>query len=116
MQLSKTLFFALFAATQQASVVAFVPPKASATLPLATTSLKTPSRSFEPNVLNDPRRSTSLSDVLSSLSEAPLDEDAKAALTFGWVVLCAANTPYVLQLLYPRPMSFFIANYYGGRK
>jgi len=97
---------------QQKSVFGFLPSKATgvASLPLATTSFK-PSHSFEPNNLSDRPRSTSLS-FFRSLAEAPISTEG---LTFGWVVLCAAMTPYVIQLFAPKPLSFFLANYYGGQ-
>eukprot|EP00984_Skeletonema_dohrnii_P026698 scaffold16088_cov122-Skeletonema_dohrnii-CCMP3373.AAC.1 len=107
---SKTLFFALLAAVQKASVVAFVPSKATnIVLPSAPI---TTSRSFEPNAVINPRGSTALSGLLTPLADAPISTEG---LTFGWVVLCAAMTPYVIQLVAPQPLGFFVANYYGGQ-
>eukprot|EP00984_Skeletonema_dohrnii_P013971 scaffold5849_cov120-Skeletonema_dohrnii-CCMP3373.AAC.8 len=107
---SKTLFFALLAAVQKVSVVAFVPPKATKiVLPSAAI---TTSRSFEPNAVINPRGSTALSGLLTPLADAPISTEG---LTFGWVVICAAMTPYVIQLVAPQPLGFFLANYYGGQ-
>ena len=105
------LLFALLAAVQKASVVAFVPPKATKiVLPSAAI---TTSRLFEPNAVVNPRGSTALSGLLTPLADAPISTEG---LTFGWVVICAAMTPYVIQLVAPQPLGFFLANYYGGRK
>lgn len=109
---SKNLLF-LLAAVQQASVDAFVSPKATAGIVSSPSAAITTSRPFDANALDNPRGSTSLSGLLSPLAEAPISTDG---LTFGWVVLCAGMTPYMLQLIYPRPLGFFLANYYGGRK
>mmetsp|Transcript_11650 Transcript_11650/g.17934 ORF Transcript_11650/g.17934 Transcript_11650/m.17934 type:complete len:239 (-) Transcript_11650:124-840(-) len=107
---SKTLFFALLAAVQKVSVVAFVPPKATKiVLPSAAI---TTSRSFEPNAVINPRGSTALSGLLTPLADAPISTEG---LTFGWIVICAAMTPYVIQLVAPQPLGFFLANYYGGQ-
>mmetsp|Transcript_8560 Transcript_8560/g.10820 ORF Transcript_8560/g.10820 Transcript_8560/m.10820 type:complete len:239 (+) Transcript_8560:69-785(+) len=107
---SKTLLFALLAAVQKVSVVAFVPPKATKiVLPSAAI---TTSRSFEPNAVVNPRGSTALSGLLTPLADAPISTEG---LTFGWVVICAAMTPYVIQLVAPQPLGFFLANYYGGQ-
>jgi len=108
---SKFLFIALLAAVQQASVVAFVPPKATGIVSVPSAAIAT-SHSFEPKALTTPRGTTSLSGLLSPLAEAPISAEG---LTFGWVVICAAMTPYVIQLFAPQPLAFFIANYYGGK-
>lgn len=109
---SKALLFALLATVQHASVDAFVSPKATGIVSFPSAVITT-SRPFEANASNNPRGSTSLSGLLSPLAEAPISTEG---LTFGWVVLCAAMTPYVIQLFAPRPLGFFLANYYGGRK
>ncbi len=108
---SKTLLFALLA-TVQLSVDAFVSPKATGIVSFPSAAITT-SRPFEANALNNPRGSTSLSGLLSPLAEAPISTEG---LTFGWVVICAAMTPYIFQLISSEPLGFFLAKYYGGRK
>ena len=109
---SKTLLFALLATVQHVSVDAFVSPKATGIVSFPSAAITT-SRPFEANALNNPRGSTSLSGLLSPLAEAPISTEG---LTFGWVVICAAMTPYIFQLISSEPLGFFLANYYGGRK
>lgn len=109
---SKAYLFALLATVQHASVDAFVSPKATGMISFPSAAV-TNSRPFEANALNNPRGSTSLSGLLSPLAEAPISTEG---LTFGFVVICAAMTPYVIQLFWPSPLGFFLAIYYGASK
>ena len=106
-----SLVFAVMQVQEEAHVAAsaFVQPKAAPTK----SAVVPPPTLYKPIDVAHRQTSTSLSGWESSLAEAPIYSEG---LTFGWVVICAAMTPYIAQLFSSKPLGFFLANYYGGSK